>query len=62
MFSLSVNLINPSGLDYSPSDIPDCHKNSFRFTFYLFSRKKTFDRHVEGEKCTKNQEVHKSSR
>ena len=28
------------GLDYSPSDRPDCHTNSFRFTFYLFSRKK----------------------
>ena len=24
------------GLDYSPSDRPDCHKNSSRFTIYLF--------------------------
>ena len=28
------------GLDYSPSDRPDCHKNSLRFTKIKFQKKK----------------------
>ena len=33
-------------LDYSPSDRPDCHKNSLRFTKIKF-QEKAFERHAE---------------
>ena len=35
-------------LDYSPSDRPDCHKNSLRFTKIKFQEKKiAVERHAE---------------
>ena len=34
-------------LDYSPSDRPDCHKNSLRFTKIKFQEKIAFERHAE---------------
>ena len=45
-----------------PTDRTVIKTRSVSQFIYSVEKKVTFERHVEGEKCTKNQEVHISSR
>ena len=48
LYVMTIHTLTLLALDYSPSDRPDCHKNSLRFTKIKFQEKKiAFERHAE---------------